>query len=69
MSILDDVKKWMNFFGWTDGGQPGSVKKNDVGKIIAHHGDATWIEDVQDAIDRKERANARAELERRAASR
>lgn len=64
--ILDEIKRWMTFIGWTDGGNPGSVKKDAHGMTIAAHGDATWIEDVQDCCARAERAAAIAELERRA---
>jgi hypothetical protein len=57
--ILDGVKSWMSFIGWTDGGSPGSVKRDANNKVVAHHGDATWIEDVQDCADRvAERAAA-----------
>jgi hypothetical protein len=62
---LKEVKSWMNFFGWTDGGSPGSVKVDADGKEIARHGDTTWIEDVQDSCDRIERARIRSEFERR----
>lgn len=65
MSVLKEVKSWMQFWGWTDGGNPHSVKHDADGKVIAKHGDATWIRDVQDACERISRAEIRAELERR----
>lgn len=63
--ILDGVKSWMSFEGWTDGGNPGSVKKDQHGNIIARHGDATWVTDVEACCDREVAAKAREELERR----
>lgn len=65
MSTLDDVKKWMTFWGWSDGGNPGSAKRDDAGNVIAFHGDATWIKDVEEAADKSERLAIIAELERR----
>jgi hypothetical protein len=67
MDTLKEVKSWMNWWGWTDGGAPGSVKKDADGKVVAHHGDATWIDDVQEACDASQRQAARDEIERRAA--
>lgn len=47
MDTLDEVKSYMRWYGWTDGGNPGSVKVNsDTSKIIARYGDETWIADV-----------------------
>lgn len=54
-SALKEVKSWMGFMGWTDGGQPGSIKKDAAGQRIAGHGDSTWITDVEDACDKCER--------------
>lgn len=68
MDTLREVKSWMNWWGWTDGGNPGSVKKDADGKIIAHHGDMTWIDDVQEACDTIERLAVREEIDRRAAA-
>lgn len=48
-NILRDVKSYMEFWGWTNGGGPGSVKLGLLNKILAHHGDAVWIEDVDKA--------------------
>lgn len=67
--ILDEIKRWMKFIGWTDGGNPGSVKKDADGEIVAHHGDATWVEDVQDCCRKAEAEAAKAELLRRSAAR
>lgn len=68
MDTLREVKSWMQFWGWTNGGNPGSVKKDVDGKTIAVHGDATWIDDVQEACDATQRQATRAEIERRAAA-
>lgn len=59
---LRDVKSWMTFLGWSNGGNPGSTKLSGGGKIVAVHGDATWIRDCDVAIDHigKERDAARA---------
>lgn len=65
MQALDDVKSWMTFFGWRDGGGPGSIKQDADGRAIARHGDATWIEDVQTCIEKAERQRLVAEIERR----
>lgn len=51
MSALNDVKGYMDFWGWSDGGNPGSKKTDEAGRVIAKHGDATWIADVQKACD------------------
>lgn len=69
MSVLTDIQKWMTFFGWSNGGNPGSAKRDTEGNIIARHGDATWIADVEEACASAERAAARLELERRDALR
>ena len=62
MDTLREVKSYMNFWGWTDQGNPGSVKKDVDGKVIAHHGDATWISDVDRACDIIKRLADRASL-------
>lgn len=49
------VMSWMSFWGWTNGGQPGSVKVNADGKTIAVHGDGVWSADVTSAQIRVER--------------
>jgi hypothetical protein len=48
-AALRDVKSYMEWWGWTDGGSPGSVKKDYDGHVIARHGDAQWIRDVDEA--------------------
>ena len=63
--ILDGVKIWMRYIGWTDGGAPGSTKRDADDTVIAHYGDATWIENVQSCVDRVMAQKAKAELERR----
>lgn len=65
MDTLKEIRSWMNFMGWSDGGNPGSFKRNADGSIVARHGDTTWINDVQDACDRTEREAAKAEVLRR----
>lgn len=47
--ILREVKEYMEFWGWTNGGGPGAVKFGVMNKILAYHGDATWIADVEKA--------------------
>jgi len=67
---LDDVKSWMRFYGWTNGGGHGAVKLNARSQTIGCHGDAVWIKDVDEAIDAVDRVRAKeakAELERRGA--
>jgi hypothetical protein len=49
MSALDDVKSYMEFWGWKNGGNPGSVKIGEDGRVCGTHGDATWIADVEAA--------------------
>lgn len=63
--VLDGIKSWMSFIGWTDGGSPGSVKHDVDRNIIARHGDAVWVEDVEACCDRVVAAQAKAELEER----
>jgi hypothetical protein len=55
MASVEKVKSWMNFWGWSDGGNPGSVKKDAMGNVVARHGDATWLNDVNLSILRTER--------------
>lgn len=63
---LREVKSWMTFLGWENGGNPGSVKKSGDGKVVATHGDATWIRDCDTAVDHilkeREREGAREAL-------
>ena len=49
MNALADVKGYMEFWGWTDGGGPGAVKLTTDGDIVARHGDAIWIANVEEA--------------------
>lgn len=64
-STVSKVGKWMAFFGWSDEGRPGSHKIDVTCKVVAHHGDSTWIADVEDACARIERQAIRDELEER----
>jgi len=48
-TTLDEVRSYMSFFGWSDGGNPGSVKRDVNNKIIAFYQDATWMADVERA--------------------
>jgi hypothetical protein len=60
MSSLNDVKSYMEFWGWTNGGSPGSVKYDAEHRVIAQHGDAQWIDDVERACDTAQRIYDRA---------
>ena len=51
MSALDDVKSYMDFWGWTDGGNPGSVKYDAERRVIARYGGSQWIADVERACE------------------
>jgi hypothetical protein len=54
-ATLREVKSWMSFWGWTNDGGPGAMKFDADNKIIAYHGDAMWVADVEEAsakIDR-----------------
>lgn len=51
MSGLDDVKGYMEFWGWSNGGGPGSVKVGLKGEHLASHGDAHWVADVENACN------------------
>lgn len=66
MTALDDVKKWMWFIGWTDGGAPGAVKHDADGTVVARAGDITWVTDIEECCAKSERAMIVAEIERRA---
>lgn len=46
---LREIKSYMTFWGWTNSGGPGAMKFDADDKIIAHHGDATWVADVEKA--------------------
>ncbi len=60
MGALDDVKSYMEFWGWSNGGEPGSVKRDADGQVIARHGGAQWIADVERACATLERLASRA---------
>lgn len=62
MSALRDVQGWMSFFGWTDGGGPGSVKMDACNVQVASHGDARWQQDVEYACYRAEQAKQNSDL-------
>lgn len=62
---LKDVQSWMSFMGWTNGGQPGSIKTDAAGQQCAAHGDNTWVKDVEDACAKCQRAAVVKEIERR----
>jgi hypothetical protein len=57
----------MKFYGWTNDGGPGSVKRDEQGRTVAWHRDGTWKADVQKAIDVEERLwrERKAEKEKR----
>lgn len=65
MDTLREVKSYMDFWGWTNGGNPGAVKHDLEGHVIASHGDLIWVQDVEKACDTIKRL---AELAERAAS-
>lgn len=46
---LSQVKRWMTFFGWTNEGGPGSVKRDADDRIVARFQDATWCVDLDEA--------------------
>jgi hypothetical protein len=48
-ATLRDVKGYMEFWGWTNGGGPSAIKFDESNNIIAHYGDAIWIKDVEEA--------------------
>lgn len=62
---LDNVKRWMTFYGWKNGGAPGSTKVIHGYSVVAQYGDATWIKDVEEACRQDERDQIVAEIERR----
>ena len=43
-TTLDEVRSFMSYLGWSDGGNPGSVKRDAGGNLIAHYHDDAWIE-------------------------
>jgi hypothetical protein len=49
MYTLREVKSYMEFWGWTNGGGPNAVKLDEDRRIIAYHGDETWSKDVEEA--------------------
>jgi hypothetical protein len=46
-TTLDEVRSYMSFWGWSDGGNPGSTKRDAANNVIARHGDDTWMADVE----------------------
>lgn len=60
MSALKEVKSYMEFWGWTDGGGPGSVKLGVKGETLAKHGDGNWARDVENACNTIQRIADRA---------
>ena len=44
---LDLVKCYMSYWGWSAGGEPGSVKRDADNKVIARHGDSMWKDDIE----------------------
>ncbi len=60
MSALKEVKSYMEFWGWTDGGGPGSTKLGLRGEVLARHGDANWVRDVENACNTIQRIAAHA---------
>lgn len=58
MNALRDVKSYMEFWGWSNGGGPGSMKMDDDGVIVAKHGDAVWVANVEEACAILERLHA-----------
>jgi hypothetical protein len=49
MSRLWGVQSYMQWWGWTNGGNPGSEKRDAEGNVIARHGDSEWKADVEKA--------------------
>jgi hypothetical protein len=41
----------MSFLGWSDGGNPGSVKRDASDKVIAHYHDDASIDDIERACE------------------
>jgi hypothetical protein len=60
MNVLKEVKSYMRWFGWEHGGDPQSVKRDVAGRVIARHGDATWVADVEKACAVIDRIHKRA---------
>lgn len=60
MDTLREVKSYMEWWGWSNGGSPGSVKRDVDDKVVAQHGDAVWIADVDKACDTIKRIADRA---------
>lgn len=48
---LPQVKTWMEWWGWTNGGAPGSVRLDAERRVIAHHGDSAWQADIERAVN------------------
>ena len=51
ITTLDEVRSFMSFLGWSDGGNPGSVKRDASDKVIAHYHDDAWIDDIERACE------------------
>lgn len=41
----------MEFLGWTNGGDAGSIKQDSEKRTIAHYGDLHWLADYKAALD------------------
>ena len=41
----------MSSLGWSDGGNPASVKRDASDKVIAHYHDDVWIDDIERACE------------------
>lgn len=63
MSVAE-VKSWMTFLGWTNGGEPGSRKAATDGVEIARHGDEMWKADVEHALKQIESQRRLDHIER-----
>ena len=50
--MLSEVKLWMEWWGWTNKGGPGSIKKDVNENIIAYHKDDIWQIDIEYAVER-----------------
>lgn len=59
MNALTDVRSYLSFWGWTDYGNQGSIKLDADQNIIARHGDAQWIADVDKALNTLDRLRHR----------
>jgi hypothetical protein len=62
---LQAIKLEMGAKGWTNGGEPGGFKLDQMGQTIDTAGSDQWVRDVEAAIDTVEAREALRELERR----